>query len=188
MNLADQYFSPKTVAQAIGVSESSLKRWCDKGKILATKTAGGHRRLASADIVAFLRKQKIPLQHPEVIGLPSRDAYTIHSISDVQKQFSDCLVSGDEKGCRGMMVFLFTHLWPLEKLVDDVIAPVFREIGRAWREGKLDVYQERRACEVCLAALRELKLLLPPVADNASKRSAAALSMITTVCQPMLFS
>ena len=37
--------SPKELADAIGVSESSIKRWVDNGEIQATKTSGGHRRI-----------------------------------------------------------------------------------------------------------------------------------------------
>ena len=43
--------SPKQVARAIGVSESTLKRWCDRGLIPMTKTAGGHRRMEVEAVV-----------------------------------------------------------------------------------------------------------------------------------------
>jgi len=36
--------SPRELAEALGVSESSLKRWVDAGKIAASRTEGGHRR------------------------------------------------------------------------------------------------------------------------------------------------
>ena len=42
--------SPRQVARAIGVGESTLKRWCDRGLIPMLKTAGGHRRLAVSDV------------------------------------------------------------------------------------------------------------------------------------------
>jgi excisionase family DNA binding protein len=46
--LVKKLVTPKQVAQAINVSESSLKRWCDQGLLTAIRTAGGHRRLALA--------------------------------------------------------------------------------------------------------------------------------------------
>ena len=51
---AGQLLSPKQVARALGVSESSLKRWCDKGLIPTERTAGGHRRLPLAGVLDFL--------------------------------------------------------------------------------------------------------------------------------------
>jgi excisionase family DNA binding protein len=169
LNQQSSFFSPKTVADAIGVSESSLKRWCDKGKIAATKTAGGHRRLAGADIVAFLRDQQIPLRNPELIGFPAHNSQVIRDVEDAREQLLECLLLGEDRRCRDLLVYLFANLWPLEKVVDDVIVPVFRQIGERWQQGSLDVYQERRACEICMAALRELQSLLPPTAAGAPK-------------------
>ena len=53
--------SPKELAQAIGVSESSLKRWADEGLLRATRTAGGHRRIPLAEAIRFLRDTQATL-------------------------------------------------------------------------------------------------------------------------------
>ena len=53
--------TPKQVARAIDVSESSIKRWCDKGVIPTQYTAGGHRRITMADTLEFLRTGKYQL-------------------------------------------------------------------------------------------------------------------------------
>ena len=37
-------------AQAVGVSQATLRRWTDSGKVRSTRTAGGHRRFAAADL------------------------------------------------------------------------------------------------------------------------------------------
>ena len=63
--------TPKQVAQAIDVSESSLKRWCDRGLLTTVRTAGGHRRLALDDVFQFLRQSGQQLVRPELLGLPS---------------------------------------------------------------------------------------------------------------------
>ena len=66
-----QFFSPKEVALAIGVSESSLKRWVDKGLIPAEKTGGGHRRLQLDAVLRYIRDEGKGLANPEIIGLPA---------------------------------------------------------------------------------------------------------------------
>ncbi len=68
-----------------------------------------------------------------------------------------------------LMVYLFVNLWSVEQMVDDVIAPAFDRIGRGWESGLIDVYQERRACEVCSSALRTIRSMLPEVPEHAPK-------------------
>ena len=50
-----ELLTPKQVARAINVSESSVKRWCDKGVIPTQYTAGGHRRIPLSGLMEFLR-------------------------------------------------------------------------------------------------------------------------------------
>jgi len=61
--------SPVRAAALIGVSESTLKRWVDAGHIRAEKTAGGHRRIAATDLVAFLRARGRVVPSLEALGL-----------------------------------------------------------------------------------------------------------------------
>ncbi|MEO7732315.1 MAG: helix-turn-helix domain-containing protein, partial [Kofleriaceae bacterium] len=69
--------SPHDLAAALGVSESSLKRWIDAGRIRATRTEGGHRRVSIADALAFVRETHAPVARPELLGLaPARVAPT----------------------------------------------------------------------------------------------------------------
>ena len=63
--------TPKQVALAIGVSEASLKRWCDKGLLPFSRTPGGHRRLPISGVMQFVRKTGQSLVEPAVIGLPA---------------------------------------------------------------------------------------------------------------------
>ena len=63
--------SPRQAARAMGVSESSLKRWCDQGLIRMTRTAGGHRKLPIAEVLRYVRDHNRPLLHPDLLGLPA---------------------------------------------------------------------------------------------------------------------
>ena len=70
MDNQSKLVSPKQVARAIGVSESSLKRWCDRGLIKTVKTAGGHRKMEIGEVLAFIRENDHALVAPELLGLP----------------------------------------------------------------------------------------------------------------------
>jgi excisionase family DNA binding protein len=71
MSIANAMYSPKQVSLALDVSESTVKRWCDRGKINFLRTAGGHRRMRQLDVIEFLRANRQKLVKPEWIGLNS---------------------------------------------------------------------------------------------------------------------
>ena len=60
-------FSPKEIAQALGVSQASIKRWVDKGIIKAEKTSGGHRKISLSALQEYLKKSKRELINPEIV-------------------------------------------------------------------------------------------------------------------------
>jgi excisionase family DNA binding protein len=150
--------SPKQVAQAINVSESSLKRWCDQGMLTATRTAGGHRRLAVNEVLHFLRQSGQKIVRPELLGLPSNTGATAVVIDRAAEQLHAGLVSGDEERCRRLVVDLFLAGHPISDICDRVLAPAFHDIGHQWEQGEVTIYRERRACEISIKLLLELRL------------------------------
>ena len=56
------------------------------------------------------------------------------------------------------------------------MAPAFRNIGSNWEHGRLEVFQERRACEICLRTLHELRWMLPALPPDAPLAIGGALS------------
>ena len=148
-------YTPKQVANAIAVSESSVKRWCDKGLIPTHYTAGGHRRIELSGLVPFLKAKKVTLAKPELLGLPSNTGKGIRNIERALEPYLEALVSGDEEQSRRILLDLYLADHPLSEIFDRVIAPVFEKIGELWACGSAEVYQERRACEVCMTILRD---------------------------------
>lgn len=153
--------TPKQVAQAIGVSESSLKRWCDRGLIDTVKTPGGHRRMTASGVMAFLRQRNQPLVRPEILGLPSNTGKTRRVLDRAADQFHEALATGDEDVCRQVLFDLYLGEQPLAKVFDLVVAPAYHEIGERWECREVEVYQERRAIEIGLRIFGELRRLLP---------------------------
>ncbi|MEY4180990.1 MAG: hypothetical protein RLY70_4565 [Planctomycetota bacterium] len=148
--------SPKQVAQALGVGESSVKRWCDLGKITAVRTSGGHRRLALADVLRFVRESDQPVVRPEILGLPpARESE--RSLTRARRLLVDALLAGDESRSRRIVFDLYLAKHSLSTVCDEVVAGAFREIGELWSCQQAEIYQERRACEIMLRILHAFR-------------------------------
>lgn len=158
--------TPKQVAQAIGVSESSLKRWCDRGLLTPVRTAGGHRRLALDDVVQFLRKSGHRLVRPDLLGLPANAGQGETILPRAQVQVRNALLAGDEDRVRRIVFDLYLAGQNVCDICDRVVAEAFHDIGDGWQCGEVAVYRERRGCEIALKALHDLRLTVrAPSAD-----------------------
>jgi len=153
--------TPKQVAQAINVSESSLKRWCDQGRMPAIRTAGGHRRLALDHVFQFLRQSGHQLVRPEILGLPSNTGQAAVVADRAREQVRDALIAGDEQQCRRIVFDLYLAGQSACEICDRVLAMAFRDIGHRWECGEVTVYRERRACEIGFKLLHELRIAVP---------------------------
>ncbi len=162
-----QALSPKQVARAIGVSEASLKRWCDKGMLPFARTAGGHRRIGVAGVVQFLRQTGHPVIRPEVLGLPATSMPGVASAARARAQICDVLESGDEDALRRLGFDLYLAGHDVCEICDGVLAEAFQSIGDRWEHGAVQVYQERRGCEIAQRFLSELRGVLPPLREDA---------------------
>jgi len=159
--------TPKQLARAIDVSESSVKRWCDKGVIPTQYTAGGHRRITMAGVLEFVRNRKYELVHPEALGLPPTSGQSTRVIKRAREQLIEALVAGDEARCRQVTIDIYLAEHGISVICDELFAAAFREIGNRWSCGEAEVYQERRGCEITLRLLHELRGLFPALPGSA---------------------
>jgi len=171
-----QLLTPRQVALAIGASESSLKRWCDKGLLPTVRTAGGHRRLTLEQVLEFLRKSGQKLARPEVLGLPSTTGQGAFVIDRAADLLATALLAGDEEQCRRLLFDLYLAKHSLADIFDRVIGVAFTRIGDAWSCGTAQVYEERRGCEIALRCLHQLRALLPAAALTAPRALGGTLS------------
>lgn len=164
-NLGDM--SPKRVAMALGVSEASLKRWCDRKVIGHVRTVGGHRRIPLSAVLRFVRKTGHALSRPGVLGLPATLELSERSRSSSREAIRTILESGDAEAFRSSMFGLYLSGRGVAEICDDVIAPIFQEMGECWERHDLEVYQERHACEIVARWLAEMSALLATTSEQA---------------------
>lgn len=160
--------TPKQVAQAIGVSESSVKRWCDQGLIPTIRTAGGHRRLPINAVLSYLRHSGQQLVAPEVLGLPPATiGASDWKLERERERLIEALTSGNEQVCTQIIINLYLSRHSAGVICDEVLASAFHAIGDRWSCGDVAVYQERRSCELCLHILHELRRMVAPLPNDA---------------------
>jgi excisionase family DNA binding protein len=163
--MPNPFLSPKELAQAIGVSESSLKRWADDGKLVVTRTAGGHRRITLQEAVRFVRAGGHQLRDAAVLGLEA--AVAAVSDEDLTERLLTALQAGDALACRALVVGAFLRGRTLASLCDGPLRLAMERIGALWRGGgSLEgIAVEHLATGITLQLLAQCRMLLPdPVA------------------------
>lgn len=156
-----EHVSPRQLALALGVSESSVKRWCDQGALRATRTGGGHRRITLAAVWQFLQQTDRQLIDPGALGLFSSGAVSPRTLPQAVDELVQALLGGEMRVAERVVLdqFLMARR-PLAVIFDDIVTPAFEAIGEQWESGALEVYQERRASESMLSILTQLHELI----------------------------
>ena len=157
----------RQAARALGVSEASLKRWCDQGLLPTARTPGGHRRLPLNGIVEFVRERHLELVQPGVLGLPEINHRSAGDSPGLRQVMQAALENADEPEFRRLLLGSYLAGASAVELLDDLIAPAFRAIGDRWAHGEVAIYAERRAVELCARELHQLRMFLPALPPEA---------------------
>jgi excisionase family DNA binding protein len=160
--------SPNDLARAIGVSESSLKRWVDAGKIRAIKTEGGHRRIPLTEAIRFIRERRQPVLRPELLGLPEGIGLVGEPAGDVDALQRD-LEAGDGRQARVRVLTRYLDGESIASLCDGPVRDALERIGELWKHSDAGIFVEHRATDVCIQLLGQLRAMVetPPGAPVA---------------------
>ncbi|HQB42138.1 MAG TPA: helix-turn-helix domain-containing protein, partial [Polyangiaceae bacterium] len=63
--MSDRLMSTGDVAEVLGVSEATVKRWADAGTLSCIRTPGGHRKFRLRDIAMHLASRRSSADHSE---------------------------------------------------------------------------------------------------------------------------
>lgn len=141
------------------VSESSVKRWCDRGDIPAETTPGGHRRIPITGLLEFLKGSGRSLVRPDLLGLALSSQPGPRATRKVARQFREALLIGNESRVEAALIDAHLSGHSASELGDKIISPTFSEIGELWECGDAEVYQERHACELATRAIDQVRQL-----------------------------
>jgi len=182
-----KYLSPKQLGQAIGVSESSLKRWIDDGLIDVVRTTGGHRRIELAEAIRFVRMRGYSVADPSVLGLTAADDQTGRADATQRAEhFHDMLSNGQDKEFLSALTRLYLDGHQFSELIDGPIRSAMSRIGEIWHNSPDGIGIEHRATDMCIRALGYMHSLIKPPAKDAPLAIGGApagdMHLISSLC------
>ncbi len=163
-------------AEAIGASESSVRRWTNTGAIRTAKTAGGHRRIALPEAIRFVRESGSAIVRPELLGMPKLPAAAGKMLGSqaLEENLFEALCSGNALSANGCVASLFLNGLSVAAICDGPIRGAMTRIGELWPNDPRAVLVEHRATTMCLQALGMLRQMLGQPAEEAPIALGAA--------------
>ncbi len=163
----------RQLAESLGVSESSVKRWIDDGTIAADRTAGGHRRIPVAAAVRFMRRHRMGPHRPEAMPLS-----TAPLLGAVDPRAADscyeALVSDDAARVHAIIIGRYIAGADIAAIGDGLVRPALERLGELWKHDPQGILVEHRAVDTCVRALADLLDWIPPAAPGAPAVITAA--------------
>jgi MerR family transcriptional regulator, light-induced transcriptional regulator len=168
--------SPRELADAIGVSESSIKRWADDGSVQALRTAGGHRRIPIEEAISFIRDAGHRVIRPEILGLAELDPAAGESLEHGSEAelLHACLRDGRSTEARGLVLSLYLGGWSIAQIIDGPVQEAMSRLGEAWKGDDEGIFLEHRATDILIQTLNHLRSLLRIPAVGAPHAIGAA--------------
>lgn len=161
--------SPRQFAAAIGVSESSVRRWADDGQIKMTRTAGGHRKITRTEAIRFIRETNSNVVRPDLLQIaePQHRRQRAEAFASQDEQLFESLVAGDAEVVSGLLTRMYVNGVSAAEICDGPIRSAMRRIGEMWPSDKRAIFIEHRATSICVDTLNRLRSSFPvPSFDN----------------------
>ncbi len=153
MGQPETYLKTQQLADALGLSISSVKRLVDAGAIPAIKTSGRHRRVTLSHALQFAREEKYPTE-----GLLALSELDVASNDDDQlvEGVLEALKVGRASEVSGLIHAVYFPEADAVALADRLFRPVLERIGQLWLVGAWDIYEEHQATVILSGILAEL--------------------------------
>ena len=160
------YISTREAAALLSVTETTIKRWTESGRLKCTKTLGGHRKYTLADIEDFGSKNGIPVSGVSTpLSKSQLDkvgfALYTRNMDQISEVVMEEALQGDRDGLFDLFIYLLKNRIRFGSLIDEIVQPAFEQIGYRWEKKKINIENEHLASGAVKTALARLFVHLP---------------------------
>ncbi|HEY0006228.1 MAG TPA: B12-binding domain-containing protein [Pyrinomonadaceae bacterium] len=157
-----EFLTTQQLARLWDVSEATIKRWADAGHLRPSRTIGGHRRFALAEVARFQRA------HSPDVKAAAKKAVRAKALSqalkadegDALERFFKAIVTGWSETAVSILLRLYLNKVPLAKILDEMVASTMHRVGEGWREGRMSVADEHLSTRTMMRTLEAASNLL----------------------------
>lgn len=148
-----RWLSPAQIAEALGVGESSVKRWIDAGKMGAERSPGGHRRVALVHFDRFVQENNRQIVNPDVIGLT--ETLDLEDTAAMLELVDRAISEGDSAQVRQFLATGQRQGRSMAHLLDTVVYPAYKQLRKRCEHPSLECPVLHRAIETVRSAVLE---------------------------------
>lgn len=164
--MENTYISTQEVADLLAVTDTTIKRWTNSGRLKCAKTLGGHRKYLLSEVEKFAKENNIPITG---VTTPLRKdemeklGFALYSknMSMAVEVIMEEALQGDREGTFESLMYLVKNRMKFADIIDDIIRPAMEKVGYLWETKKLAVEQEHLASDTIKTALSRLVVYLP---------------------------
>ncbi|MEM7782290.1 MAG: helix-turn-helix domain-containing protein [Planctomycetota bacterium] len=160
--------STSEFAEAIGVSESSIRRLADSGDISIHRTKGGHRKIPVEEAIRYVRQNGIQPAQPALLGV------SLTEEADLPDNFFEALVDGDSDRAVQILQTLYIRGSNASSIFDGPVHEAMVKIGEKFPDDRRSIFVEHRATIICLRSLMQLRSIMPSLKQSSKKSICAA--------------
>jgi MerR family transcriptional regulator, light-induced transcriptional regulator len=161
--------STRSVAEMLGVSEATVKRWSDAGTLKCFRTPGGHRKFRLRDVKSFLSDQS----PEEAVAARTAMLAPIGQPNPLLHKVATLAHSADVDGLVSFVADRRLEGMTLAQIVDQYLFALVRQLGEERVLGRLPVAQEHVALNTILDGLVRAKPMVLSGGDRGRALVAA---------------
>jgi methanogenic corrinoid protein MtbC1 len=142
------------------ISHSSLRFLEREGLITPTRTPGGHRLFAPADLQRIRQIKEWQAQRLSLDEIRKRldEQASISDPADLADRFLTHALAGDVPSAQQVVLTASELGLPIESLFAEVLRPALWELGDRWARREVSVAQEKEVSEAARELIAELTL------------------------------